>query len=164
MWAVQRDKGLDYVLDLWKNKINPYYPEAEFHIFSINEKNKKQFEKFKIFFHGRVKRSILLGFYKKTTGMICLGYDETFCLNAIESMSAGVPVITLGETALGELIKNNKNGFMVQSLSNLDKSIINLINLDNKQRTKLTKSTIEFSKKYHSTKIFQKWNNLILNK
>lgn len=164
VWTVQREKGLDYILDLWKNKINPYYPEAEFHIFSINKKNKKKFEKYKIFFHGRVKRSILLSFYKKTTGMICLGYDETFCLNAIESMSAGVPVISLGETALGELIYNNKNGFMVKNLSNLDRSIINLINLDNKQRVKLTKSTIKFSKKYHSTKIFQKWNNLILNK
>ena len=36
--------------------------------------------------------------------MICLGYDETFCLNAIESMSMGVPVISLGKTSLNELI------------------------------------------------------------
>jgi hypothetical protein len=24
VWTVQREKGLDYILDLWKNKINPY--------------------------------------------------------------------------------------------------------------------------------------------
>ena len=42
--------------------------------------------------------------------MICLGYDETFCLNAIKSMRMGLPVISLCETALKEIIKHNRNG------------------------------------------------------
>ena len=162
VWSVQRNRGLDYVLDLWINKINHNYKDAELHIFSIKQKNKKQFEKYNIFFHGRVKRSTLLNFYKKSSGMICLGYDETFCLNAIESMSMGVPVISLCKTALNELIKNNKNGFKIKDLSDLKKTIIKLINLNQNKRIKLTESTIKFSKKFHSKKIFKKWDNLIL--
>ena len=46
--------------------------------------------------------------------MICLGYDETFCLNAIEANACGLPVITFGETVLKDIIKNNYNGFIVK--------------------------------------------------
>ena len=162
IWSVQRNRGLDYVLDLWINKINHNYKNAELHIFSIKQKNKKQYEKYNIFFHGRVKRSILLNYYKRSSGTICLGYDETFCLNAIESMSMGVPVISLRKTALNELIKNNKNGFKIKDLSDLKKIIIKLINLNQNKRIKLTESTIRFSKKYHSMNIFKKWDDLIL--
>ena len=41
--------------------------------------------------------------------MICLGYDETFCLNAVEAMKMGIPVFSLGKTALNDLIAVNKN-------------------------------------------------------
>ena len=41
-------------------------------------------------------------------GMICLGYDETFCLNALEANSCGLPVITFGKTALNEMIIDKK--------------------------------------------------------
>lgn len=163
VWSVQRDKGLNDVLDLWKNKIHLNHPEAEFHIFSIEAKNKKQFRKHNIFFHGRVNRSKLVNFYKKSTAMICLGYDETFCLNAIESMSMGVPVISLGKTSLNELIKNNKNGFIVKNLPKLGEVITKLINLDKNKTFKLASSTIKFSKKYDSKIIFAKWSNLLLN-
>ena len=43
--------------------------------------------------------------------MICLGYDETFCLNAIEAMKMGLPVISLGKTALKDKIIPKKTDF-----------------------------------------------------
>ena len=47
--------------------------------------------------------------------MICLGYDETFCLNAIESFACGLPIITFGHTAVAE-ISNKKNSFKFRLL------------------------------------------------
>ena len=35
--------------------------------------------------------------------MVCLGYDKTFCLNALEAFSQSLPIISLGETAVNEL-------------------------------------------------------------
>ena len=93
--------------------------------------------------------------------MICLGFDETFCLNAIESMR--IPVISLCETALKEIIKHNRNGFAVNSLSNIDKTIIKLFNLSDTKFNKLSKSSIAFAEKYNSQKIFKKWDKLISN-
>ena len=46
--------------------------------------------------------------------MICLGYDETFCLNALKANSCGLPIFTFGKTALNELILNN-NGIIVKT-------------------------------------------------
>ena len=163
VWSVQRDRGLDYVLELWVKKIFPKNPKAEFHIFSINRKNTKILKKSNIFFHGRISRLNLINYYAKSLGMICLGYDETFCLNALESMSLGVPVISLGETALSEIIKNNKNGYRIKNLSKLEKAIKKLINLNKVDRKRLIKTTIKFTAKYQSDKIFKIWEKFLLN-
>ena len=52
-------------------------------------------------------------------GMICLGYDETFCLNALEANACGLPVITLGKTVLKDYVINNFNGYIVNNFSDI---------------------------------------------
>ena len=61
-----------------------------------------------IHFFGRISKNKLKEIYQKSMGMICLGYDETFCLNALEANSCGLPVITFGKTALNEMIIDKK--------------------------------------------------------
>ena len=45
--------------------------------------------------------------------MICLGYDETFCLNALEANSCGLPIITFAKTALKDYSIPNYNSIIV---------------------------------------------------
>tara|TARA_Y100000389_G_C17438626_1_gene507130 strand:+ start:849 stop:1790 length:942 start_codon:yes stop_codon:yes gene_type:complete len=163
VWSVQREKGLDKVIEIWINKVNVMAPKAELHIFVANKINVNKLIKKNIFFHGKIPRDKLLDFYKKSIGMICLGYDETFCLNAIEAMKMGLPVISLGETALNELIINKKNGYKINNIENIHKPILNLIDLNSNQRNKISKSSIKFTKKFNSKYVFNKWNNLILS-
>ena len=163
VWSVQREKGLDKVIEIWINKINVMAPKAELHIFVENKINVNKLIKKNIFFHGKIPRDKLLDFYKNSIGMICLGYDETFCLNAIEAMKMGLPVISLGETALNELIINKKNGYKINNIENIHKPILNLIDLNSNQRNKISKSSIKFTKKFNSKYVFNKWNNLILS-
>jgi len=163
VWSVQREKGLDKVIEIWINKVNVMAPKAELHIFVENKINVNKLIKKNIFFHGKIPRDKLLDFYKKSIGMICLGYDETFCLNAIEAMKMGLPVISLGETALNELIINKKNGYKINNIENIHKPILNLIDLNTNQRNKISKSSIKFTKKFNSKYVFNKWNNLILS-
>lgn len=158
VWTVQRDRGLKELTDLWKNKIIKKYPLAELHIFSVNGCSEKLNN---IFFHGRVDRLTLIKFYKKAKAMICLGYDETFCLNAVESFSQGLPIISFGKTALREIVINNVNGHIVNDFNDLKNVIFKYINLNDFKYEKLRLSSFNYSKKFYPDKIFNMWVDLL---
>ena len=160
VWSVQRKLGLDELINVWKKKIYSLNSNCELHIFGVNFKNNKLI-KYNIFCHGKIPRQKLLNFYKKSIGMICLGYDETFCLNAIEAMKMGLPIVTLGKTALNEIIEDKKNGYLVDNINNIDKPIINLINLDTPRIDSLSKYCVKFASNYNSNIIFKDWEKLI---
>ena len=160
VWSVQRKLGLDELINVWKKKIYSLNSNCELHIFGVNYKN-NQLIKYNIFCHGKIPRQKLLNFYKKSIGMICLGYDETFCLNAIEAMKMGLPIVTLGKTALNEIIEDKKNGYLVDNINNIDKPIINLINLNTPRKDSLSKYCVKFASNYNSNIIFKDWEKLI---
>lgn len=160
VWSVQRKLGLDELINVWKKKIYSLNSNCELHIFGVNYKNNKQI-KYNIFCHGKIPRQKLLNFYKKSIGMICLGYDETFCLNAIEAMKMGLPIVSLGKTALNEIIEDRKNGYLTDNIDNIDKPIFNLIKLDTQSRNSLSKYCIKFASNYSSNIIFKHWEKLI---
>ena len=160
VWSVQRKLGLDELINVWKKKIYSLNSNCELHIFGVNYKNNKQI-KYNIFCHGKIPRQKLLNFYKKSIGMICLGYDETFCLNAIEAMKMGLPIVSLGKTALNEIIEDRKNGYLTDNIDNIDKPIFNLINLNTPSRDSLSKYCIKFASNYSSNIIFKHWEKLI---
>jgi glycosyltransferase involved in cell wall biosynthesis len=160
VWSVQRKLGLDELINVWKKKIYSLNSNCELHIFGVNYKNNKLI-KYNIFCHGKIPRQKLLNFYKKSIGMICLGYDETFCLNAIEAMKMGLPIVSLGKTALNEIIEDKKNGYLTDNIDNIDKPIFNLINLDTLRRDSLSKYCIKFASNYNSNIIFKDWEKLI---
>ena len=162
VWSVQRRLGLDELINVWKKKIYSLNSNCELHIFGVNYKNNKLI-KYNIFCHGKIPRHKLLNFYKKSTGMICLGYDETFCLNAIEGMKIGLPVISLGKTALKEIIKDKINGYLIDKISNIDVPIMHLINLDSHRRLSLSKNCIKFASNYNSNIAFNDWERLIFS-
>ena len=121
----------------------------------------KSFQKKNIHFFGRISKKKLKEIYQKSMGMICLGYDETFCLNALEANSCGLPVITFGKTALNEMIIDKKNGFIINDFDDLEKKINYIINLKKKQRINLIKNSIQNTKKYHIKNIIYLWLKLL---
>ena len=162
IWSVQRDEGLNETIGMWIKTIQKNNSFAELHVFGIkNFKIYKNLEKNNIFFHGRVNKNILIKFYKKSMAMICLGYDETFCLNAIESMSCGLPILSFKKTALNDLIKDNINGYKVDDFHNLSEKIIFLMNMDKKKRIKIINKTYKYSQKFYFKNIKNKWISLI---
>ena len=160
--SVSRNRGLDKFIDIWINDISKKYFKAKLHIFGIgNYNNKNKLKKYNVFFHGRVKKKILKKYYEKSVCSICLGYDETFCLNAIESMSCGTPVLSFKMTALNSLIKNGINGYKTENFKDLALKIKKIINLKLEKRKKIINRSILFSKKYKIEKIKKKWERLI---
>ena len=165
VWSVQRTKGLKEFLDIWINKINPLYKNAKFYVFGANDKdiirNKNRYLKNNIFFFKKTSKYKLKKIYNKSLSMICLGYDETFCLNALEANACGLPVISFGKTALKDLISHNKNGIIVKNFDEIAKTIIRIIELNDKKKKRLISTCYNHSKKYTINKIINSWQNLL---
>ena len=165
VWSVQRNKGLKETINIWCNRISPFYKKAELHIFGsdilVRNFNKKKLRSKKIFFKGRVNRKLLKETYNKSLAMICLGYDETFCLNALEANSCGLPIITFGKTALGDFVLNNKNGFLVNNYDDLSSAIIKMIKIRKIKHKKLIKDSVILSKSYLLNKIIYNWLKIL---
>lgn len=165
VWSVQREKGLNDTIDMWINNICTKSKRARFYILGINKLKQKYTTKFlkskNIFFLGRVSKKKLKKIYEKSTAMICLGYDETFCLNALEANSCGLPVLTFGKSALNELILNNYNGFVVNNFKDLSIKILSFLKLNALEQQKFRDNALIFSKKYHLSNVIYKWLKLL---
>ena len=165
VWSVKRDRGLKNVIDIWIKKIHPTNPEAKLYIYGINKKlfskNINFYKKHNIYFFGLVKKKILKEIYSKSLAMICLGYDETFCLNALEANACGLPIITFGHTALKDFTFNNKNGYLVNNYDQLANKINDLCN--SKINKDIINYSYDYSKKFDIDKVVNKWINLLKN-
>ena len=164
IWSVQRDKGLDEVIDNWINNIFPINSTAKFHIYGINRFHNKNDNKYflskNIIFKGRVNKAVLKRDYNKATAMICLGFDETFCLNALEANACGLPILTFGKTALKNYVKHSYNGILVKNYADLSKNILRLAQKKNIHK-KLISNSVIASKKYHIELILKKWLKIL---
>ena len=165
VWSVQRDRGLNDTIEMWIKKIFPKSKKAFFYILGLNELDQKYDIKFlrsrNIIFLGRVSKKKLKEIYFKSTAMICLGYDETFCLNALEANSCGLPIISFGKSALKDFVKNNFNGFIVKNYGQLSSKILYLLNLNSLKKKKFINNSILNSKKYNPNIIINHWLNLL---
>ena len=92
--------------------------------------------------------------------MICLGHDETFCLNAIEAFACGLPIITFAYTSLSELSKR-KNSFIINDYEDLPKTIFKIVNFDKYKRLDIINSCKNFSNKFDIDKISLFWNKIL---
>ena len=165
VWSVQRTKGLKDIVDIWIKKINPINSKAKFFIFGISNSkietyDLKKLKKYNIFFKGRVNRSTLKKYYLNSMGMICLGYDETFCLNIIEAYSCGLPVISFGYTAVDE-ITNRKNSFIMNDYSDFHKIFLTILYLKPNKRKKMIKYCVNYSKKFYLKNIINQWIKIL---
>lgn len=165
IWSVQRKRGLKETINMWIKYIYPKNQDAKFFIFAVEKdksfKSMKFYTKYNIFFFGRVPKNKLNDIYNKSSIAICLGYDETFCLNAIEANSCGLPILTFGKTALNEIVKHNHNGFIVDNFKEMAITLNRYLNLDNSFLKKYAQNSFNSSKKYNLDKIVNYWTKLL---
>ena len=90
--------------------------------------------------------------------MICLGYDETFCLNALEANACGLPLVTFAKTALKNYSKNNFNSYIVENYDQIADKI--LFMSENKVDRKIINNSFKSTKVYRIEKIVRLWTNL----
>ena len=100
-------------------------------------------------FFDNLPQTKIIELLNKSKLLIHTSQFETFGLVAIEANTMGVPVLTINNGSLMEIIENNKNGYLSENLIDKDVNnfVSNLINED-KKFEEVSLSCIEKSKKY----------------
>ena len=100
-------------------------------------------------FLGNLPQSKIRELLNKSKLLIHTSQYETFGLVAIEAHSVGVPVISINQGSLKEIIDNNINGYIAESFNDpqLNEFILKILN-DDKFADYISKSAINSAKKY----------------
>ena len=100
-------------------------------------------------FLDNLPQTVIIELFKKAKLLIHTSKFETFGLVAIEANAMGVPVLTINNGSLMEIIENNKNGYLSENLidSNVNNFVNNLFN-NATEYEEIHLSCIEKSKKY----------------
>ena len=100
-------------------------------------------------FSDNLHQTKIIELLNKSKLLIHTSQFETFGLVAIEANSMGVPVLSINNGSLMEIIENNKNGYLSENLIDKDVNnfVSNLLNEDNKSE-EIFLFCIEKSKKY----------------
>ena len=100
-------------------------------------------------FLGNLPQSKIRELLNRSKLLIHTSQYETFGLVAIEANSVGVPVVSINQGSLKEIIDNNINGYIAESFEDqyLNEFILKIFN-DDKFADYVSKSAINSSKKY----------------
>ena len=100
-------------------------------------------------FLDNLEQTKIIELLNKAKLLIHTSRFETFGLVAIEANTMGVPVLTINNGSLMEIIENNKNGYLSENLIDIEVNnfVSHLLNEDRKFQ-EVSLSSIEKSKKY----------------
>ena len=120
-------------------------------------------------FLDNLEQTKIIELLNKAKLLIHTSRFETFGLVAIEANTMGVPVLTINNGSLMEIIENNKNGYLTENL--IDRNVNNFVKnllIENKKFEEISSSCIEKSKKYDwvktSTKIEKEYELLLFKR
>lgn len=126
-------RGLDWLLNLWRDKIFPVVSTAELHIYSgpatygsygayreaiMNKilQNAQGMQNKGVFLHEPVSKRELANVLLKTRALLYRGDPgETFCLSVGEAQAVGVPAVVKDIGCVSERIIDNETGFLAHN-------------------------------------------------
>ncbi len=126
-------RSLSWLLDLWKDQIEPAVPGAELHLFTgaatygaVGDKKAEamaavitqaeSLESQGVFIRGPVSKSVLIDEFKQARCMLYRGdINETFCLAVGEAQASGVPAVVRDLGSVVERVKDHETGFIARN-------------------------------------------------
>jgi len=108
-----------------------------------------------VLFLGAKPFDKIVNYYQAADVFLLTSNNESFGIPIIESMAAGLPVITTNVGVAEDVIKNNENGFIIKDKNEAIK-IINGLSKNKKMRDKISETAKETAKQYDWYKIINK--------
>ena len=100
-------------------------------------------------FLDNLEQTKIIELLNKAKLLIHTSRFETFGLVAIEANTMGVPVLTINNGSLMEIIENNKNGYLSENLIDIEvNNFVKNLLIENNKFEEISLSCIEKSKKY----------------
>lgn len=111
--------------------------------------------------HLSVKKKKIPKILKKHYGDIYInpGRYEGFCLSLIEAMSQGLVPITFPTGVAPEIIQHGRNGFLVNKITDMSRTINHLIR-KKVLRTRMAKEAVRTSQRFKADKIIKQYINV----
>ena len=141
-------RSLDWLLQLWANRIQPRIVGAELHLFSgvktygsFGDKKAKEIDQIiskaksyssqGVFVRDPATKLQLVEEFNLARCMLYRGdLDETFCLAVGEAQASGVPAVVRNLGSVVERIEDKKTGFVAQSDDDFVKKTIEIMSDD----------------------------------
>ncbi len=114
--------------------------------------------------HGFTSPSEIKKYYENASMYIMTSLRESFGIVLIESMKCGVPPIAFDcATGAKDIIKNNKNGFLIhdRNKQKMCKKIIEYLNYDKKEKKALQESALVTAQEFNYEVVKEKWFDLL---
>jgi glycosyltransferase involved in cell wall biosynthesis len=129
--TITQRKGIKYLLEAMKAFSKS---EVELHIIGNIFGAKEAFESYRqqYIYHGSVSQRELFEKYCEYDALVLPTIFEGFALVIIEAMAAGLPVIATPNSIAPDIIKDDKNGYLVpiRDVQKLSEAIVGLRNKD----------------------------------
>ena len=141
-------RSLDWLLDVWCERIHPAAPDAELHIFSGPQtygalgaaktrsmlpvlERARSLAHAGVVMRGTVPKAILVEELRQTRVYLYRGDPgETFCLSAAEAQALGVPGVVEDIACMRERISDEQTGFVVRGVEAFAAAAIRLLTDD----------------------------------
>jgi glycosyltransferase involved in cell wall biosynthesis len=139
------ERGLEWVVQLWSERVQPRVPAAELHVFSgASTYGGRKAERMtaiveraqaaagdSVIFHAPVPRRDLVGALAEARLMMYPGDPgETFCQAAAEAQAMGVPLVTRPIGSLPERVEHGRSGFVAADPPDFAEACVRLLSDD----------------------------------
>jgi glycosyltransferase involved in cell wall biosynthesis len=118
----------------------------------------------KVTYHGEIPPNQISRFFIDSPVLILPSESESYGHSIFEALSAGIPVITSGNTPWNELQENNAGININPNVHEIKESINYYLSLDNQEYDASSLAAVAYlKKKYNERDLFEEYKALLLN-
>lgn len=149
-------KGIDLLIEIFK-EIKKEIPNVQLYVLGGLWNVKKEWLAEGVHFEGVQD---VVPYLKKSSLTIHLGRGESFGINVLESMLAGVPVIVSKYTGAKQIVEKADKKMVVDlNKEKIINNILNYFNMPLKKKKELSKKLRKVAKEFNENDILKEFNN-----
>ena len=157
LYNIRSNRNLDWLLNIWINKIFPKDKTAELYITPGLVEYTETLKNSNIKLRSFGTRKELMEELKNTRVFTYIGHKSDIWTSTVEeARQLCVPVVTYGIGSISDRVDHGNSGYIVKSDNEFANTVLNLMN-DKKHYLKLKKNMFQNRGKFNYTSIANEW-------